>query len=773
MKSLRSLPLTLCGSFILGVIWNHHHIHYRHDNFCNVTYLAIPALFYLRRYYLFHQQMRGWIVLAMVLLFFQLGVYRYQQQKLSSQNNSNTGMPFNQAILLTTTVQGSCQKFSERSQLILKNIQWNERKFSKKILLHLPLTQCFYVDGDQLRLKIRLRPLLAFKNEYTFNLRQYWFNQEVIAQAELVDNQAIEVLQSSKSFVASLLRHRMYWAQFFLQHLPKHSAEFWVALLLGMNLGATSEVNQDFQILGVNHILVVSGMHLGILLWIFHFPLRYLLNFKISWKELGTSYQLSYFISALLTLFYAIYTGMEAPVLRSAVMLLGICCCVVSLGVGNALAILSYSVLLMLFFNPREFLSVSLQLSAWATLGLIILHPYNHWVANKCLPNIKNPILKKMSAGFVYALSCSVLLQLFMYPWLAHYFGRFSLWGPLANLSLNPLLSFVALPLGLMALLFLPKAWAAHFFLQTNFLTEKLLTWIHVWANYDLLYLTVKPLSVMLLSWLLTASSLQITMFDVQQGECMLLRLPNGKNYLLDAGTQFYWSEMASQMLVKILRNKGVHQLEGVIITHGDQDHYNMLSHLTQAINVTHLYVTQTPEDKPLWQEVMLKMHEQQIPMQYLKAEDIINSEKVFIKVLHPQKDLEYTQQNNYSLVLQLCYQKFCGLFTGDVEALGETDFVATLQDQDIDLLKVGHHGSKTSSSEVLLEKIYPLLGIISVGENNRYHLPHPSIVQRLNDKGMMLLRTDQDGQIDLTTDGKQLCAKTYATHKNYCWELL
>jgi competence protein ComEC len=117
---------------------------------------------------------------------------------------------------------------------------------------------------------------------------------------------------------------------------------------------------------------------------------------------------------------------------------------------------------------------------------------------------------------------------------------------------------------------------------------------------------------------------------------------------------------------------------------------------------------------------------------------------------------------NNQSLVLRVCYKKVCYLLTGDIEEMAEKTLLAKIDSKKIDVLKVAHHGSFTSTTESFLEKINPGLAILSAGRNNRYHLPHPEVIKRLEGKNIKILRTDRHGMIEVSTDGESVFYQTF-----------
>lgn len=285
------------------------------------------------------------------------------------------------------------------------------------------------------------------------------------------------------------------------------------------------------------------------------------------------------------------------------------------------------------------------------------------------------------------------------------------------------------------------------------------------------------------LFWPWRGPVLQVTVLDVGQGDAIFVRFPQGQTMLIDAGG---WSEAypkdfdpGRQIILPFFRRQGIKRLDFLVLSHPHQDHSGGMPAILEEMEVGAFY--QAPEEVAAWlaepfssdQALVLarqsyeKIHrlsqERGIPLYiWQRGDKLAVSPEVTIHVLHPGKLITGTHSdvNNNSLVLKLVYKKVAFLFTGDLEKEGEADILAHLEGLKSEFLKVGHHGSRTSSQPEFLRAVRPQVAIISVGRNFYGH-PHPLTLNNLKEVGARLYRTDQDGAVTVTTDGQRWAVQT------------
>jgi competence protein ComEC len=250
-----------------------------------------------------------------------------------------------------------------------------------------------------------------------------------------------------------------------------------------------------------------------------------------------------------------------------------------------------------------------------------------------------------------------------------------------------------------------------------------------------------------------TTSSLRVHILDVGQADCILVQTPGGKSLLIDAGNNSDWP-----VIEGFLKSHKVHRLDIVIGTHPHEDHIGSLDKVINNYDVGQLYMPMISTNTNTFRDVLLAAEERKLKINTARSNTSLDLDpRVQAVILAPIKE-NYSDLNDYSAVLKLTYEENTFLFMGDAGILVETELLTEDAKQlDADVLKVGHHGSQTATSEAFLEAVTPSLAIISVGKGNHYNHPHNETLSRLFDAGTPVLRTDLDGTILIVSDGKTI----------------
>lgn len=250
----------------------------------------------------------------------------------------------------------------------------------------------------------------------------------------------------------------------------------------------------------------------------------------------------------------------------------------------------------------------------------------------------------------------------------------------------------------------------------------------------------------------LGSPSLEIRFLDVGQGDCTLLRTPEG-DILIDAGT-----EDCQERLCLRLKQLGVEELVLAVFTHNDEDHIGGADGLLSQIPTREIWVSDTEIENESAQLLFRTAEEQGIKVHSARASEIRHLGSVTLSILHPFPFRE-VEGNEGSLVLKLHYQGLNLIFTGDIGSDQEREIVEHYgkTQLDCDLLKVAHHGSNTSSSELFLQALTPQYAVIGCGTGNSYGHPMGEVLTRLETHGATVLRTDLEGEIIFTWDGAVL----------------
>lgn len=249
---------------------------------------------------------------------------------------------------------------------------------------------------------------------------------------------------------------------------------------------------------------------------------------------------------------------------------------------------------------------------------------------------------------------------------------------------------------------------------------------------------------------------LKVYFLNVGQGDAIFIQTPNGNQVLIDGGPD----ETIIRELSEVMSFND-RSIDLVILTHPDADHLNGLIEVLRRYEVGQILENRIEHNSPaheLWNEL-----KKEAKIYQASGGQIINigngAEISIIFPLDPNR--HFAKTNNNSIISKLVFGENSLLLTGDIEAQVEKELVARRTDIDSDLLKVPHHGSKTSSTQNFLEAVSPESAFIQVGADNRYGHPHPSITQRLEKMGVKYYRTDTDGRIELFFNGTDYSIKT------------
>nr|WP_300092776.1 MBL fold metallo-hydrolase [Sedimentibacter sp.] len=247
-------------------------------------------------------------------------------------------------------------------------------------------------------------------------------------------------------------------------------------------------------------------------------------------------------------------------------------------------------------------------------------------------------------------------------------------------------------------------------------------------------------------------SELIVHFLDVGQADCTLIQLPNGEEVLIDAGNYGDGSYITSY-----LKNQNVDDIEYLILTHPHEDHIGSAKEIITSFAVEKVYMPDVSSDSNLYESTMLAIENKGIEIIYAEPGlKIIDSPDLKFQLLSP-KSMYYSELNEYSAAARLEYSDTSFLFTGDAESVSELEMLGGGFNLDSDVLKVGHHGGRTSSSRDFLQAVTPEYSIISCGEDNSYGHPHIETLNRLTDIGSEIYRTDELGTIVILSDGQNI----------------
>lgn len=638
---------------------------------------------------------------------------------------------------------------------------------------------------QMLRLMIQLQAPEEPSNPGEFDYRSYLWRQEIhwVATGEWSQ---IEWIRDSSPIGKSLNQIREKLAnRLEMIFTQSTTVGFFQTLLLGLRNEMDPEWEETYSALGLVHILSISGLHISFLLFLFYEGA----------KLLGCTREKAVWIALLFLPCYLLLTGADAPAIRAAIMGAFTLLAIWWRKIGESISYLAFALLLLLVYQPWQIYEVGFQLTFFVTVGLLLaVEPLSHQIP---LPFTRLRI----------AVSVSLVAQAISFPLLIAQYHEYSLLSGIVNLLLVPYFTLL-LPIGmgllLLSLLSLALTkWIASVITWSLDLVQEIANWIyrykwHLWTfptpeiGWFCLYFMVSwgtwywwtfgsirsrshlPTTLGLIALMVlgiwasrgeewTRDHTRITFLDVGQGDAILIQTEEGKNILIDAGGTIdfdkeEWQkpqksfEVGERKVVPTLKALGVSRLDIVVLSHGDVDHIGGLLAVFERFPVELVWRNAHPAYSWQEQRLMSSIQKQQIPIYTLPVGQTFTiGSTVQWQVLHPSTDQligKQRQTNNDSLVGLLQIYKTRVLLTGDIEKEAEDRILSKYDLPTIDVLKVAHHGSKTSTQAKWLEQTEPKVAVISVGKSNRYGHPHGDVLQRLTESGTNIYRTDQRGAI-------------------------
>ena len=254
---------------------------------------------------------------------------------------------------------------------------------------------------------------------------------------------------------------------------------------------------------------------------------------------------------------------------------------------------------------------------------------------------------------------------------------------------------------------------------------------------------------------------LKIYFVDVGQGDCTFIVTPKNKTILIDGGgstgSDF---DVGESTLLPYILDRGYKKIDLIVISHFDQDHVGGVLTILRELKVNRVCISKQEEDSENYQEFLKIVKEKNIPVTIVKIGDRIKVENnLYFDILWPKEEqIEENKINNNAIVMKLNYNNFSMMLTGDIEEVAEKEIVKTYKDKKIlksDILKVAHHGSKTSTTEEILNEIEPKVSLIGVGKNNLFGHPSSEVLKRLENLNSKIFRTDINGEINISVNSK------------------
>lgn len=245
---------------------------------------------------------------------------------------------------------------------------------------------------------------------------------------------------------------------------------------------------------------------------------------------------------------------------------------------------------------------------------------------------------------------------------------------------------------------------------------------------------------------------LAVHFIDVDQGDSIYIKLPGGEHMLIDAGEYDY-----GPVVAEYLENMGVDKLDYIVATHPHEDHIGGMTYVIEQMGADVLYMPDASSNTYSFERFLDAIENNNIKVKKAQGGvNILKNDNISIDIISPTREI-YEEENDYSAVVRLVYGDTAFLFMGDAEKAVEDELLMMSADISADVIKLGHHGSSTSSSEDFMEAVNPALAVISCGKDNSYGHPHRETVSLLKKLDIPSLRTDELGTVIVGSDGNNI----------------
>lgn len=637
-----------------------------------------------------------------------------------------------------------------------------------------------FVQGDNVSFNGTIIPISEKRNPYQFDYKSYLEGRGISVQVRL------DSLRSQTPVTSKLAWN--WWRIRALTLVDKNfnneTAPIAKALLLGYKQDLEGASKQAFARAGLSHIMAVSGLHVGFIIAPFWFVIPFFWS-----KKFG---RITGLVILLLILYgYAGLTGFSASVVRASVMAGLLTFGKLFNKSPNSINLTGVAALVLLILNPAQLYEVGFQLSFSAVLIILLILP----IIQHVLPYW---LRLRWYAKPLMVVIVSVVVQLGLYPVQVFYFGEVSLVSPIANALFVPLLGLVV-PFSLLCLIIssalpsigiilntpseiflmgmnsfvlfssgldwawtkasLPSLllfpfWLALIFFIASWRTPQI-RW--KWLTIGLLLFGMMQVEMMLNKF--EKPELRVTIFDVGQGDAAHIQTPNGKHILIDAGIWSPGFNSGESVILPYLKEAEIEKLDAVILSHPHADHIGGILSLMNGIEIETIYNSGYEYESNLYKNYLSLAQSKDIKILSVNSGDHLEIDPaLLILVLGPEGQRFNNDPNQHSVIVNLIYGESEFLFTGDAGEDQEHRLIENYGELlDTDFLKVGHHGSRTSSEREFLKEVTPEISVVSLAERNRFKHPHPEAILRISETGTELYFTSRDKALVFISDGRKL----------------
>lgn len=696
------------------------------------------------------------IIVILICLIISIGYVSILENKYSKISD----MPIKEMVTIISDIQEKEYKKVCTAKIVRNN---------KKILINIKMSQDIpsIKYGDSLYIEGEFKKPEEARNYKGYNYKQYLKTKKIIGTVEL---EKAKILKSSNgSFIHNIQK---YIKDTINGTLTDEEGNLLLAILLGDKDKLSEDIQESFKTSNLSHMLAVSGAHVSYIILV----LTYVLQNSIIGKKNGK------IVCIFFLLVFMAITNFTPSVTRACIMAVLTLFSGIVYRKSDVYTNISVAALITLIFNPYSLLDLGFQLSYGGTIGIIIF--IKRIQEKKSNSKVVNYI-KQMALVSIYA-------NIIIIPIMMYHFNTVSLTFIISNIMASPILGIIVTngflfiitsitvkPLTRLIAIFIKPILSI--LIKISQICSKLpfsnilvVTpyMFNVISYYAIILYCIKSkknnkckiiicllIVLILINFIIYIfpQKLRIFFIDVGQGDSTLIITPDKKTVLVDGGGSDSF-DVGEKVLLPYLLDRRILKVDYVLISHFDTDHCGGILTIMEKVKVKNIIISEQAEHSENYERFKKLMIHKKIRLIEVKKGDKIKIGRYSeFKILFPtSRLLSENPLNNNSIVAQFNYNNFKMLFTGDIEKLAEQQILKTEKAEiRADILKVAHHGSKTSSIPEFIKAVRPKIALIGVGKNNTFGHPNQQTIKNLENIKCRIYRTDLQGEIIIKIDQK------------------
>ncbi len=696
------------------------------------------------------------IIVILICLIISIGYVSILENKYSKISD----MPIKEMVTIISDIQEKEYKKVCTAKIVRNN---------KKILINIKMSQDIpsIKYGDSLYIEGEFKQPEEARNYKGYNYKQYLKTKKIIGTVEL---EKAKILKSSNgSFIHNIQK---YIKDTINGTLTDEEGNLLLAILLGDKDKLSEDIQESFKTSNLSHMLAVSGAHVSYII----LGLTYVLQNSIIGKKNEK------IVCIIFLLFFMAITNFTPSVTRACIMAVLTLFSGIIYRKSDVYTNISVAALITLIFNPYNLLDLGFQLSYGGTIGIIIF--IKRIQEKKSNSKVINYI-KQMALVSIYA-------NIIIIPIMMYHFNTVSFTFIISNIMASPILGIIVItgflfiiasitvkPLTRLIAIFIKPILSI--LIKISQICSKLpfsnilvVTpyMFNVISYYAIILYCIKSkknnkckiiicllIVLILINFIIYIfpQKLRIFFIDVGQGDSTLIITPDKKTVLIDGGGSDSF-DVGKKVLLPYLLDRRILKIDYVLISHFDTDHCGGILTIMEKVKVKNIIISEQAEHSENYERFKKLMIHKKIRLIEVKKGDKIKIGRYSeFKILFPtSRLLSENPLNNNSIVAQFNYNNFKMLFTGDIEKLAEQQILkAEKAEIRADILKVAHHGSKTSSIPEFIKAVKPKIALIGVGKNNTFGHPNQQTIKNLENIKCRIYRTDLQGEIIIKIDQK------------------